>query len=360
MPVESFDNPDDSPTISVIVPLYNEQGNAAELHRRLTAALESLGAPYEIVLVDDGSRDATPRLIDEFQRHDPRLTVLHLSRNFGHQQAITAGIDHSRGRAVMVMDGDLQDPPEVIPQFVERWREGYDVVYAVRQHRKEGPLKKSGYYLFYRMLNAISDLDIPLDSGDFCLMDRRVVDAMKGLPERRRFVRGLRTFVGFRQTGLAYERAAREAGSPKYGLRALVGLAVDGLVSFSSYPLRLVTYLGLMAAGIAIALAIWVIADAVSNQTAPRGWASLIMIVLFMGAAQLVSLGIIGEYIRLIFLETKGRPAYIVGAYRPATEWGGDRQARASGGEDDAKPVAPGIWRPDRETADGVPREDVG
>jgi dolichol-phosphate mannosyltransferase len=304
--------------ISVVVPIFNEQENIAELHRRLTAALALLGAPYEIVFVDDGSRDATPRLIDELRQSDPHLALAQLSRNFGHQSAVCAGLDYARGRAVIVMDGDLQDPPEVIPQFVARWREGYDVVYAVRKHRKEGPIKRAGYFAFYRLLNAISELDIPLDSGDFCLMDRRVVEALQALPERKRFVRGLRTFVGFRQTGLAYERAAREAGGAKYTFAALVGLAVDGLVSFSSYPLRLVTQLGLASAALALALAVWVFVDAYVQHTAPRGWASTIVVVLFMGSVQLISLGIIGEYIRLIFLESKGRPSYIVGRYEAA------------------------------------------
>jgi polyisoprenyl-phosphate glycosyltransferase len=241
---------------------------------------------------------------------------VHLSRNFGHQPAVSAGIDHARGLAVAVMDGDLQDPPEAIPEFVRLWREGNDVVYAVRRRRKEGPAKRLGYFAFYRLLNAISDLDIPLDSGDFCLMDRRVVDTLKQLPETRRFVRGLRSFVGFRQVGLTYERAAREAGQPKYSFRALVGLAIDGLVSFSSYPLRMVTYLGLTTVSISLLLLVWVLSDAFYNQTAPRGWASIVVVVLFMGSVQLISLGIIGEYIRLIFLEAKKRPTYIVGEYK--------------------------------------------
>jgi dolichol-phosphate mannosyltransferase len=217
------------------------------------------------------------------------------------------------------MDGDLQDPPEVLPHFVQRWREGYEVIYAVRQRRKEGPLKRLGYSCFYRLLCAISDLDIPLDSGDFCLMDRRVVDVLKHLPERMRFVRGLRSFAGFRQIGLAYERAARGAGKPKYTLVALTVLAIDGLISFSSYPLRLVTYLGFVTISVALALLVWVLCDALSNQTAPRGWASTLVTVLFMGSIQLFSLGIIGEYIRLIFLETKRRPTYIVRDYRRET-----------------------------------------
>ena len=305
-------DPDETPEISVVVPLYNEQENVAALYERLTATLGTLGGPYELVFVNDGSRDETPRLVERLRRDDPRVVTLHLSRNFGHQAAVSAGLDHARGRAVAIMDGDLQDPPEVLPAFLERWREGYDVVYAVRRRRREGAFKRLGYFAFYRLLKAISDLDIPLDSGDFCLLDRRAVDAIRALPERRRFVRGLRTFVGFRQVGLPYDRPARDAGRPKYTLRALVALAVDGLVSFSSYPLRLVTYLGVGTAALSVGLMVWAFADAYYTNTAPRGWASTIVVVLFMGSVQLISLGIIGEYVRLIFLETKGRPTYIV------------------------------------------------
>jgi glycosyltransferase involved in cell wall biosynthesis len=320
------DRPADGPgpEISVVVPLYNERENVGELHRRLSASLGSLGTSYEILFVNDGSRDATGAMIDELAAGDPHLSVLHLSRNFGHQAAVSAGLDHALGRAVMVMDGDLQDPPEVIPEFVGRWREGFDVVYAVRTRRKEGPAKRLGYYAFYRLMNLISDLDIPLDSGDFSLMDRRVVDVLRGLPEKRRFVRGLRTFVGFKQTGLAYERAARGAGEPKYTLSALVRLAADGLVSFSSHPLRLSTYVGLAGTAVAVLLTVWVFVDALTQRTSPRGWPSLIVVVLFMGSVQLLSLGIIGEYVRLIFLESKQRPTYIVGDYR--------RQAGGDGG----------------------------
>lgn len=308
--------PEETPELSVVIPLYNEEENVEELYRRLSQALRPLQISYEIMFVNDGSRDATSRLIEALHEADPSVVVLHLSRNFGHQPAVSAGVDHARGRAVMVMDGDLQDPPEVIPQFLRRWREGYDVVYAVRQRRKEEPVKRLGYYVFYRLMNAISDLDIPLDSGDFCLMDRKVVQALRSLPEQARFVRGLRTFVGFRQTGLAYERAAREAGRAKYTFGALVRLATDGLVSFSSYPLRLVTYLGFTFAGLAAVLTVCVLADALFHRTAPHGWASLIIVVLAMSAVQLICLGIIGEYIRLIFLESKERPTYIVMDYK--------------------------------------------
>ncbi len=307
-----------TPELSVVVPLYNERENVHELHCRLSKTLANLGITYEIVFVNDGSCDETPSLIDALQREDPHLTIVHLSRNFGHQPAVTAGLDRAFGRGVIVMDGDLQDPPEVIPQFLDKWRSGWDVVYAVRTRRKEGVLKRSAYFLFYRLLNAISDLNIPPDSGDFCLMDRKVVKALKNLPERARFVRGLRTFVGFRQTGLNYERGARAAGKPKYTFSDLVRLAVDGLVSFSSYPLRLVTYTGVLAGLAALLLIAWILYDAVVGKTAPRGWASTCAIVLLLGSVQLICLGIIGEYVRLIFLESKGRPTYVIGEYQPA------------------------------------------
>jgi dolichol-phosphate mannosyltransferase len=314
------------PEISIVVPLYNEEENLPELYRRLTCCLEQQMFDYELVFVNDGSKDATPATIDGLSATDPHVVGLHLSRNFGHQAAVSAGIDHARGRAVVVMDGDLQDPPEVLPQLIECWREGYDVVYAVRQNRKEGPLKRLGYFLFYRLLRLISDLDIPLDSGDFCLMDRKVVAALKALPEKVRFVRGLRTFVGFRQTGLHYDRAARNAGRPKYSFLALFRLATDGLISFSNYPLRLVTHLGFVTISLALVLSIWVLADAVANQSAPHGWASTMVVVLFMGAIQLLSLGIMGEYMRRIFIESKGRPTYVVARI----------QGRQRGPQDDA------------------------
>jgi dolichol-phosphate mannosyltransferase len=315
------------PLVSVVVPLCNEEENVGELHRRLAGVLKASGVSYEIILVDDGSSDATGHRIDELAIDDDHLVVVHLSRNFGHQAAVSAGIDHARGRAVILMDGDLQDPPEVVPQFIGVWQQGYDVIYGVRRHRKEGLLKRLGYASFYRLWNAISDLDIPLDSGDFCLMDRRVVDVLQHLPERMRFIRGLRSFVGFRQVGLPYERAAREAGSSKYSLRALIGLAIDGLISFSSYPLRLVTRLGLATISLAFVLLAWVLFDAWFSQSGPRGWASTIVVVLFMASVQLLSLGIIGEYIRLIFLEVKQRPTYIVENRRSRTE---DRHAGTS------------------------------
>jgi polyisoprenyl-phosphate glycosyltransferase len=319
------------PLLSVVIPLFNEELNVGHLHRRLVNSLDTLGEPYEILFVNDGSRDDTSRRLEQIQVESPQVTVLHLSRNFGHQAAVSAGLEYARGRAVVVMDGDLQDPPEVLPQFVERWREGYDVVYAVRRRRKEGPIKRLCYFLFYRIMSAISNIAIPLDSGDFCLMDRKVVTVLVGLPEKMRFVRGLRSFVGFKQTGLEYERAAREAGKPKYTLRSLIVLAIDGMVSFSGYPLRVSAYVGVATAFAGLLVTGWVLHDALANHTAPRGWASVMATILFVSAVQLIALGVIGEYIRLIFLESKRRPMYIVGEYRPmrSTSAEGHREAEA-------------------------------
>jgi dolichol-phosphate mannosyltransferase len=300
------------PRISFVIPLFNEQENLPELHRRLRAALEPLDIEPEIILVNDGSSDATPTMIHMLSQADPRVVGVMLSRNFGHQAAVSAGIAECTGDAVIVMDGDLQDPPEVLEQFIARWRDGAEVVYAVRTKRKEGLLKRTAYGAFYRLLRKLSDIDIPLDSGDFGLMDRKVVNALMALPERQRFVRGLRCFVGFRQEGLVYERAGREAGAPKYTFKALVRLAMDGLISFSSAPLNLITYLGLGSCVFALGLIAWVMGRAIIGQRPPEGWASTMVVVLFFGSVQLLSLGIIGEYLRRIFLEVKGRPTYIV------------------------------------------------
>lgn len=300
------------PRISFVIPLFNEQENLPELHRRLRAALDPLDIEPEIILVNDGSSDATPTMIHMLSQADPRVVGVMLSRNFGHQAAVSAGIAECTGDAVIVMDGDLQDPPEVLQQFIARWRDGAEVVYAVRTKRKEGLLKRTAYGAFYRLLRKLSDIDIPLDSGDFGLMDRKVVNALLALPERQRFVRGLRCFVGFRQEGLVYERAGREAGAPKYTFKALVRLAMDGLISFSSAPLNLITYLGLGSCVFALGLIAWVMGRAIIGQRPPEGWASTMVVVLFFGSVQLLSLGIIGEYLRRIFLEVKGRPTYIV------------------------------------------------
>ncbi len=252
------------------MPLYDEEECIPALWDRMHDVLESLAATYEIVFVDDGSRDGTARLLGHLHAEHDQVVVVRLSRNFGHQAAISAGLEQARGRAVVVLDGDLQDPPELIPDLMRLWREGNDVVYAVRRRRGEGPFKQLAYRAFYRILKFVSEIDIALDSGDFCLMDRRVVDALNRLPESCRFVRGLRSFLGFRQVGLAYDRPMRGAGRPKYTLRKLSGLAIDGLVSFSGYPLRLVTHLGAASGALALTLGIWAINDAIRQHTAAR------------------------------------------------------------------------------------------
>ncbi|MCU0636017.1 MAG: glycosyltransferase family 2 protein, partial [Gemmatimonadaceae bacterium] len=231
--------------ISIVVPAYNEEAGVEELHARVSAAAAEWGEPWELVVVDDGSRDGTFTVLERIAARDPHLKVVGLSRNFGHQPAVSAGLRHVSGDIVCVMDADLQDPPEELLPFIERIREGYDVVYAIRTKRKEGLLKRAAYFLYYRLLRSLATLDIPLDSGDFCVMRREVVEAINELPERNRFVRGLRTWVGFRQTGLAYERAARYAGEPKYTLRKLLRLAADGIVNFSYRPLQAIMLLGL-------------------------------------------------------------------------------------------------------------------
>ncbi len=297
--------------ISVVVPLFNEEENLPTLYRRLTDSLARDGELFELIFVDDGSTDATARLLKELEHGDRRVVVVQLSRNFGHQAAICAGIDQARGEAVILMDGDLQDPPEVLGSLLAKWRLGYEVVYAVRTKRKEGLAKHCAYALFYRLLRTVSDLDIPLDSGDFCLMDRVVVDTLKDMPERSRFVRGLRSFAGFRQTGVRYERAARNAGAPKYTFRALVRLAVDGLIGFSNFPLTLITYVGAAMLSLALVMGGWLTLHCLGSRQAPEGWSLTLFAVLMTGALQLLSLGIVGQYVQRIFTESKRRPTYI-------------------------------------------------
>lgn len=297
---------------SIVIPVYNEEETVPELVRRVRAVIGTLDAPADVILVDDGSRDGTMELLRNAHREDARFKVVSFSRNFGHQTAISAGIDHARGDAVILMDGDLQDPPEVIPDFVAKWKEGYDVVYAVRTKRKENVLKRAAYAVFYRMLRKLSYLDIPLDSGDFCLMDRKVAETLRRLPERNRFVRGLRTWAGFRQTGLAYERDRRFAGRPKYTLRKLFGLAYDGLFSFSTAPLRWAVYSGFGAAALAFVGGLWVVYEKLVHGIAIAGWTSTIVIITFFGGAILLTLGLVGEYVARIFDEVKQRPTYVV------------------------------------------------
>jgi polyisoprenyl-phosphate glycosyltransferase len=301
-----------STTLSVVIPVYNEEQTLQTLVERLTRALESICHDWEVVFVNDGSVDRSGDLLHRFHAQDPRLKSIALSRNFGHQVAISCGLDYASGTGVIVMDGDLQDPPEVLPDLVARWREGWDVVYAVRQKRKENFVKRAAYKAFYWLLKRVSYLDIPLDSGDFSLIDRRVVNLLKRMPERNRFVRGLRTWVGLRQTGFVYARAARYAGESKYSFTKLLRLAFDGLVSYSYVPLRLVSNLGMLVSLTALGYMAYLLVVRLLGDRTIQGWTSTVVIMLFLGGTQLLALGIIGEYIGRIFEEVKQRPHYVV------------------------------------------------
>jgi dolichol-phosphate mannosyltransferase len=300
------------PVISVVIPVYNEAQNLPLLFRRLQATLGTLNDTWEIVFVDDGSMDTGIKFLRELASTDARITLVELSRNFGHQVAISAGLAYARGEGVIIMDADLQDPPEVLPQFIDKWREGYDVVYAIRQKRKERFFKRLAYAVFYRLLKQLATIDIPLDVGDFCLMDRRVVDLLLSMPERNRFVRGIRSWVGLNQIGIAYERQARNAGISKYNFRRLLYLALDGLVSFSFIPLRMITVLGFSISGISLGLAVFYALKRVLVGLSPPGFASLMVVNFFFAGVQLITLGVIGEYVGRIFIEVKRRPLYVV------------------------------------------------
>ena len=298
--------------LSVVIPCLNESENLAPLLSRLLPVLTATGLRFEVIFVDDGSTDDTAQKIEAAHARDPRVKLLSLSRNFGHQPALSAGIDAARGDAVILMDADLQDPPELLPKFVEQWRKGAEVVYAVRERRQEAIWLKASYAIFYRSVARISAVDLPPDAGDFSLMDRVVVDAIRALPERSRFVRGLRAWVGFRQVGVPFERPARLAGTPKYRLRHLVGLAISGYVGFSSLPLRAAAWLGICAALLGFGLAGWVIATKLADIPSPRGWASTAALILFVGGLQLMVLGVIGEYLGRVYDEVRQRPTYLL------------------------------------------------
>jgi dolichol-phosphate mannosyltransferase len=301
------------PVLSVVLPYFNERENLAPLLDRLRPVLErTTGGQWEIIFVNDASADGSEELLDAQNAQDGRVKVLHFSRNFGHQAALTAGLAHAQGQAVAIMDSDLQDPPEVIETFVERWRSGFEVVYAVRRRRKESLWKRSAYALFYRSMRAIADIDVPLDAGDFCLLDRKVVDVLNALPEHNRFLRGLRSWVGFRQSPVEYERAARFGGEPKYTLSKLIRLAMSGYVGFSSLPLRLSAWLGFLSALTGFAVGAWAIVSRILAVPAPRGWASTLSVILFVGGMQLLVLGVMGEYLGRIYDEVRRRPAYVL------------------------------------------------
>jgi dolichol-phosphate mannosyltransferase len=304
------------PELSVVMPVFNEQANLLVLYERLSSVLKQTGLSYEIIFVDDGSRDGSLELMRDLATDDPHVLVVELARNFGHQVAISAGLDHARGNGVIIMDSDLQDPPEVLPQFIAAWREGHDVVYAIRAQRKEHWLKRTAYAAFYRLLQRVANIEIPLDAGDFCIMDRRVVDLLVGMPERNRFVRGIRSWVGLDQVGLAYERHARHTGKTKFTFTRLIYLALDGLISFSYVPLRVITMLGLAVSFISLVLALFYAIKKLTVGLNPPGFATLIVAVFFLAGMQLITIGVIGEYVGRIFEEVKRRPLYVVRSLR--------------------------------------------
>jgi glycosyltransferase involved in cell wall biosynthesis len=302
------------PELSVVVPLFNEEGNVAELVRRIHGILETLpGEPtFEMCFVNDGSRDGTLVQLQRAAEGYPGVVLVNLSRNFGHQIAATAGLDVARGAAVVLMDGDLQDPPELIVDFVNKWREGYDVVYATRRTRRgESVFKLLTAKLFYRIIKALTSVSIPVDTGDFRLMSRRVVDALGQTRERHRFLRGLVSWVGYRQVGIPYDRAERHSGETKYPFSKMLKFAIDGITSFSQIPLRVSTYLGFATSSFAFLYAVVVLALKFAHLNYP-GYTSTMLAILFIGGIQLVGIGILGEYVGRIYDEIKARPLYLI------------------------------------------------
>lgn len=307
------------PMLSIVVPVYNEEDVLAEFHRRTRLVLDEIGAPAEILYVNDGSQDHTLAMLYELQETDPRVSVINLSRNFGKEIALTAGLDHSRGDAVVVIDADLQDPPEMIPALIERWREGYDLVNATRIARDgETFIKKLSAKYFYRIIHRLGHVRIPQDTGDYRLLSRRAVEALLQLRERHRFMKGLFAWVGFPQISVPYHRHPRFAGESKWNYWKLWNFAIEGITSFTTVPLRIASYLGIITATIAFLYAIWIVFKTLAWGEPVAGYPSLMVAILFLGGVQLIALGVIGEYLGRMFNETKQRPLYIVESYRPS------------------------------------------
>lgn len=300
------------PTYSIVAPVFNESGSLPEFYRRVSTVMDSTGQSWELVLVDDGSGDHSAEIIRDLARQDRRVRPVIFARNFGHQLAVTAGLDYARGKAVIITDSDLQDPPEVIPELIAKWQEGNDVVYAVRAEREgETWFKLFTASLFYRLIYRITDVKIPMDTGDFRLMDRKVVDVLNRMRERHRFLRGMSAWVGFRQVGVPYRRAPRYAGETKYPLKKMLKFASDAITGFSYFPLQLATYLGFISAGLSILTIPLVVVLRLAGSHTFLGQATTLTAVLFLGGVQLISLGILGEYIGRLYDEAKGRPLYI-------------------------------------------------
>jgi len=303
----------EQPDISLIIPIYNEEQTLPELYRRLCSLFEELDASVEVIFVDDGSRDRSGEILQGLLAGDSRLRLVRLSRNFGHQVAITAGMDYSSGRAVIIMDADLQDPPEVVREMIARWREGYEVVYGIREERRgETFFKRFTASLYYGILRRLTDMEIPEEVGDFRLADRKVIDSLRGVRERNRYVRGLFSWVGFRQTGVRYVRAERFSGKTHYPVRKMLKLAVDGIIGFSYMPLRLALNLGFLVSGFSFFYGISAVVHKLMGGPAVTGWTSMIVAVFMLGGIQLIILGIMGEYLARMYDEVKHRPLYIV------------------------------------------------
>ena len=304
--------------LTVVVPAYNESEGLRDFHARLARVLDELDLTSEVLYVDDGSRDDTYEIMRSLGEADPRVSTLKLSRNFGKELALTAGLDHADADAVVVIDSDLQDPPELIPTFVQHWREGYDVVYGTRATRAgETRFKKATASAFYRVMERLSQTPIPRDTGDFRLLSRRALDALKQVRERQRFMKGLFTWVGYRQLAVVYHRDPRHAGETKWNYWRLWNFAIDGITSFSGAPLKLATYVGLATAVLAFVFGTWVIGKALVLGDPVRGYPSLMVVVLFLGGVQLVALGVIGEYLGRLYVESKQRPLYLIDEYHP-------------------------------------------
>lgn len=303
-------------TVDAIVPIYNEEAILPELHDRLGSVLAQSSYEWRILYVDDGSTDRSPELLADFAARDPRVAVLHLARNFGQQPAIAAGLASASADAVILLDGDLQDPPEVIPDLLRRWEDGFDVVFAVKEKRKESAFKRAMFATFYLLLGKLSSVEIPPNAGNFSLMDRSVVEAVNSMPEHHRYISGLRAYAGGRQTGVVFERGARHAGEPRQSPRKLLRMGFDALFAFSEVPLRLATLAGFLVSGVAFVVLVRVLWARLVSGTAIEGWASVMTSVLFIGGIQLIAIGVIGEYIGRIYNESKRRPAWIVGSSR--------------------------------------------
>ena len=300
-------------SVSVVAPVFNEQGNLQEFYEQVKAQFESIQREFELIFVDDGSFDDSLSLLKRLSTEDPRVKVISLSRNFGHQIAVTAGLECSTCEAVITMDADLQHPPELIPQLIAKWEEGFDVVNAVREKTQRARIfKRASSRIFYGLMSRVSRTPITAGVADFRLLDRRIVKCLCGMKERSRFLRGMVGWLGFRQTGVSYVAKPRHTGKSKYSLSKMLGFGVDGITGFSSFPLRIATYLGFLAAVIGLPYGVWAVYVRLYTDTTEPGWASLVVLILFLGGVQLICLGIIGEYINRIYEEVKGRPLYLV------------------------------------------------